>query len=185
MTDTEEELVGQPTDEVPKRDPDGECNGKRWEKRDGETVFVGYCGLAEAWGRDDSSGRCKYHHNGDHGGGGAPEGNDNAVTHGAFREFFTRSLTEAETTMVKQAEELLEDDASAQRVGRMAASLCLVQYDRGGDERFMRRFESICDKFGITPDEQIKHDHEHTGTVTQEITFSLSDDQLEALDEYY
>lgn len=98
---------------------------------------------------------------------GASEGNDNAVTHGAFREFFAKSLTNEEAQAVRQAEQLLEDTNDAQQVGRTAASLCLIQYNRTGDERFMRRFESICDTFEIAPEDVQKHEHsgelEHSG----------------------
>lgn len=161
MSDDESDPVGKPIDEVPKREPDGDCNGKRWEKRADETVFVGYCDLDEAWGRDADTGRCSYHHNGDHGAGGAPEGNDNAVTTGAFRDHFTSHLTDAEMEAFNEARELLEDPSGAQEIARTAATICLLQFDRGGDERFMRRFESLCDKFGIAPEDVERH--EHTG----------------------
>jgi hypothetical protein len=86
MTDTEEDLVGKPIDQVPKRDPDDDnCNGRRTDRRDGETVFVGYCDLTPGWGTDHvGEGRCKHHDapGGAREGAGAPPKNQNARTHG-------------------------------------------------------------------------------------------------------
>lgn len=61
--------------EVPKLPAGKLCNARR--TRDGE--FVGYCNKSSGWGTDDDGGRCKLH-----GGAspGAPEGNQNATTHG-------------------------------------------------------------------------------------------------------
>jgi len=99
MDVTEDELVGEPLDQVPQQDPTGEaCMGRRSEKQDGESVFVGYCGAWPGKGTDHvGEGRCSKHG----GAGGAPEGNDNAegndggsapednanaVTHGAYAD---------------------------------------------------------------------------------------------------
>jgi len=99
MDVTEDELVGEPLDQVPEQDPtDERCMGRRSEKRDGESVFLGYCGAWPGKGTDHvGEGRCSKHG----GAGGAPEGNDNAegndgggapenntnaVTHGAYAD---------------------------------------------------------------------------------------------------
>lgn len=154
-----DELVGQPTSDVPKLDPDGQCNGKRWEKRATGNVFAGYCSLDEGWGRgeDVTDGRCKHHHGsgGARDGAGAPEGNDNAVKHGAFSDRFVDSLTEDELEEFRDARTLLDTPEGAQDLGRDAASLALIRFDRSGDERFLRRFESICEKFNIVPDDEL------------------------------
>lgn len=112
------------------------------------------CGLSAGWGTDKTDGPCKYH-----GGAstGAPEGNTNAVTHGAWAEsFVTDFLTDAEIDRVKDAEQLLGTPESAQDVARTAAAITLEQFRRSGDERFLRRFESICDKFGIAPADELE-----------------------------
>ena len=90
IEDTDEDLTGKPADDVPKREPDGDCNGKRTKGRGGESVFVGYCGQPEGWGcgPDITEGRCKHHgglNSGENGQGGT-EGNTNAVTHGAYAD---------------------------------------------------------------------------------------------------
>jgi len=36
--------------------------------------------------------------------------------------------------------------------------MALEQFRRTGDERFLRRFESICDKFEIAPDDVQRHE---------------------------
>jgi len=99
MDVNEEALVGEPLEEVPEQSPTDEaCMGRRSEKRDGESVFVGYCGAWPGKGTDHvGEGRCSKHG----GAGGAPEGNDNAegndggaapegntnaVTHGAYAD---------------------------------------------------------------------------------------------------
>lgn len=107
------------------------------------------CGLKAGWGTDHVGvGACKLHG----GNAGAPEGNDNAVTVGAWAEdFYEGFLTQAEQKRVEKSAELLGDEANAKEIAQHAASVSLEQFRRTGDERFMRRFESICDKFSITP----------------------------------
>lgn len=90
MEDTDEEHLGKPADDVPQQEPDGDCNGKRTKRRDGESVFAGYCGQPEGWGcgPDVTEGRCKHHgglNSGENGQGGT-EDNTNAVTHGAYAD---------------------------------------------------------------------------------------------------
>jgi hypothetical protein len=125
------------------------------------------CGHPAGWGTDNDSGPCKFH-GGATEGAGAPEGNDNAVTVGAWAEdFYDGFLTEAEQDRVEKSAEILGDNAGAQEVARHAASVCLEQFRRTGDERFMRRYESICDKAGIFPEEEI--DVSGDVTVTEEL----------------
>ncbi|WP_324757066.1 hypothetical protein [Haloarcula montana] len=93
MDVTEEDLIGEPLDQVPQQQPtDGSCMGRRWEKQDGETLFVGYCGAWPGKGTDHvGEGRCSKHggeagSGGEREGSGAPEENTNAVTHGAYAD---------------------------------------------------------------------------------------------------
>lgn len=162
----EDELIGQLSDDIPKIAPDAKCRGKRTEKRDGDSVFVGYCGSAAGKETDHlGEGRCKFHGGNNSGanGQGASEGNDNAVDHGGYRKHFTRHLTDGEQEAFDEARRALGDPKDAKQVAQTAASLCLIQYDRTGDERFMRRYESICDKAGIFPNEEI--DVNHSGSI--------------------
>jgi hypothetical protein len=97
-----------------------------------------------------------FHHGGQRENGGAPEGNDNAVTVAAWAEsFYDGFLTEAEKERVEESAEILGEKAGAQEIARHAASVCLEQFRRTGDERFMRRYESLCEKAGLFPDEEI------------------------------
>lgn len=85
----EEELVGEPLEDVPKISPDAKCRGRRTEGPEGEKVFAGYCGARA--GKETNhlgEGRCKFHggNNSGENGQGATEGNMNAVTHGAYAE---------------------------------------------------------------------------------------------------
>lgn len=127
------------------------------------------CRLVEGWGYENtSSGFCRKH--GDRGGtegnqnavgndGGAPEQNDNAVTHGAYRKHFTSHITDGEQDAFGDAREQLETPEGAQDVARVAATNCLLQFQRSGDERFLRRFEGLCDKFGIAPADELDVNH--------------------------
>jgi len=123
-------------------------------KRDGSGEE---CQLPAGWGTDNDSGRCKYHGGagGTNADGSSHEGNDYAAKAGAWADdFFDGFLTEEEQRRVKEGVEVLGEDAGAQELGRFAAMLALEQFRRTGDDRFMRRYESICDKAGIFPDER-------------------------------
>lgn len=168
----EEELVGEPADEVPKQEStDEDCRGKRVD----DGAFVGYCQAWPGQGTDHvGEGRCKFHGglNSGENGQGARADNENAVTHGAFREHFTSGLTEGERMAFDDAYDQLGEPESAQDVGRAAASICLLQFRRSGDERFLRRFEGLCDKFGIAPEDVERHEHtgEDGGPIEVNIT---------------
>lgn len=127
------------------------------------------CGHPAGWGTDNDSGPCKHH--GGAGGdvgdpGGAPEANTNAAKAGAWADnFFEDFLTEAEQRRVREATEVLGSEAGAQELGRHVAMLALEQFRRTGDERFLRRFESICDKFSIAPADEVEVTGEDGGAL--------------------
>jgi len=116
-----------------------------------------YCLLTAGWGVDDTNeGPCKHHF-------GAVDNrgeNNPQYKHGAFSEYFTDHLTEMEQEAFDEAREALEEPGSAQSIARHAASMCLVKFRRTGDERFLRRFESLCDKFSIAPEDELTVHHE-------------------------
>lgn len=151
-----DDLVGEPVDDVPEREPDEYCNARR--TRDG--TFIGYCQRTSGWGTERDSGRCSSH-GGSGGSSDEHEGNDWAATHGAYSDSFVQDfLTEEEIERVRQAEELLEEPESAQALARTVAGITLEQFRRTGDERFLRRYEAICDTFGIAPDDELTVNHE-------------------------
>lgn len=161
-----DDLVGKPLEEVPERDPDEHCNARR--TRDGR--FVGYCKRTSGWGTDRDTGRCSSH-GGSGGSSTEHEGNDWAATHGAYSEsFVTNFLREEEIARVEQAEDLLGDPESAQGLARTVAAITLEQFRRTGDERFLRRYESICDTFNIAPDEVERREHTGEGGGAIEVT---------------
>lgn len=119
----------------------------------------GECGLPAGWGTEFDSGKCR-HCRGTSPDGSSHEGNDWAATHGAYSESFVEDfLRDEEIERVKQFEELAGSIEGAQAVARTAAGIALEQFRRTGDERFLRRYESICDTFGIAPDDVQKVDH--------------------------
>lgn len=167
-----DDLVGEPVGDVPIRDPDEHCNARR--SRDGQ--FIGYCKRTAGWGTDSDGGRCSSHG----GKGGAPEGNDNAVTVAAYSESFVEDfLREDEIERVKQAQEILGDVDGAQEWGRLAAAIAMEQFRRTGDERFLRRAESICDTFGLAPADEL----ELSGSVDGTQTVSFDEETAAAIRE--
>jgi len=135
------------------------------------------CALKAGWGTDHVGvGACKLHG----GNAGAPEGNDNAVDVAAWAEdFYADFLTEAEKDRVMKSAEALGDEATAREQAAHAASVCLEQFRRTGDERFMRRYESIADTFGLAPADEVTVDADVavSGDVSAEfVTYTPDDD---------
>lgn len=113
-------------------------------------------------------------------GRGAPEGNTNAVSVEAWSESFVSDfLREEEIERVRRGSDALGTPEGAQELARQVAMVCLEQFRRTGDERFLRRYESICDKANIFPEEEI----DLSGDVT--ITEELGSDKKEMLAEMF
>lgn len=170
--DDENALVGMDPDEVPKQEPTDEaCLGKKTSG--GE--FKGFCRATPGRGTDHlGEGRCKHHgglNSGENGQGGT-EGNQNAVTHGAYAQHAVNSLTEAEREAFEEISEKLEDPEDAQEIARHAASYCLMMGHRAADDRWFRRYEGLCDKFGIAPEDVERREHtgEGGGPVQMDVT---------------
>lgn len=104
---------------------------------------------------------------------GAPEKNTNAATHGAYAESFVENfLTDDEIERVEQAQELLGTPEGAQAHARLMASIAIEQHRRSGDDRFLRRYEAICDKAGLFPDDVQKHEHTGEGGGPLEVVIN-------------
>ena len=115
-----------------------------------------YCTLAAGWGVDGKTEGACSHHTGAIDNQG--ENNPN-YEHGAFLSHFTDHLTDSETDALDDVKAQLETPEGAQDVARTAAATCLLQFQRSGDERFLRRFEGLCDKFGIAPADELDVNH--------------------------
>lgn len=114
------------------------------------------CGRAAGWGTPNDSGRCR-RHLGTSPDGSSHDGNDWASKHGAYSEkFVTDFLTDQEQSMLDDVQEVLETPEGAQANARMVAAIAQLQFRRTGDERFLRRYESICDTFGIAPADELE-----------------------------
>lgn len=189
----QEALVGRSSEEVPTVAPGEKCNGKRTTGSD-PVEFQGYCKNVAGKGTDHlHEGRCQ-----NHGGsnipapegndyavdndGGAPLGNDNRVDHGAFAANFRDSMTEGEVEAFNELSESLQDPGSAQQVGITLASEYLIKYQRTGDVRFGRRFESVCETFGVAPEDMQEHLHTHDHRHRHDHDQELSDRELSAID---
>lgn len=83
-----------------------------------------------------------------------PDGDDHGrPDHRAAATQLTEELTNGEQAAFDDAREMLESPEGAQDVARSAAALCLIQFKRSGDSRFIRRFENISVTFGLAPDD--------------------------------
>lgn len=152
-------------------------------KRDGSGDA---CQLPPGWGTDHvGEGRCKHHDapGGAREGAGAPEENTNAATHGAYSQSFVENfLTDEEIERVEQAQELLDTPEGAQDHARLMAAIAIEQYRRSGDERFLRRYEAICDKAGIFPADELSVDGNFDHAFDVDITHhrEAPDDESES-----
>lgn len=159
MDASEEDLIGQPTGEVPKREPTAEdCMGKRTKKRDGEVVFVGYCRSWPGRGTDHvGEGRCKNHGglNSGENGQGAPAGNANAATHGAFKTHFRSDLEPDEQAAIDDLVAHLTDITDERVVAAECAAEALMKYKRSGDSRFLREARQWFAEFNLIPNEDV------------------------------
>jgi hypothetical protein len=132
------------------------------------------CGQPAGYGTDFDEGKCK-HHRGTSSDGSSHEGNDWAATHGAYSESFVKDfLTEKEIKRVEQAREVLETPEGAQADARLMAAIAKEQFRRTGDERFLRRYESICDTFGIAPADELEVSGELSGELTGEVAVNIT-----------
>lgn len=113
------------------------------------------CGQPAGYGTDFDDGKCK-HHRGTNADGSSHDGNDWAATHRAYSESFVRDfLRDDEIERVEQFQEISDTPEGAQAIAKTAAAIALEQFRRSGDERFLRRYESICDTFAIAPADEL------------------------------
>lgn len=176
----EDEYIGDPLSEVPKQQPTSEnCMGKRWEKRDGGTVFVGYCRSWPGRGTDHvGEGRCTNHggHNSGENGQGAPEENDNRTTHGAFKEHFASDLTPAERDAIDDLVDHLTDINDERAIAAEVAAEALIKYKRSADSRFLREARQWFSEFNLIPNEDV---FEHTGSGGGPLSIAVNETVVE------
>lgn len=135
------------------------------------------CGNYAGSGTDFDEGKCR-HHRGTSPDGKSHKGNDWAATHHAYSESFVEEfLRDEEIERVRQFEELTGTVEGAQAIARTAAGIALEQFRRTGDDRFLRRYESICDTFGIAPADEV----ELSGSVDGERTISFDPETAAAI----
>lgn len=108
----EEQLIGEPLEEVPKIDPDQYCNSRSAERNEkGESVFSGYYSLRAGWGTDHVGEGCCRLHGGVIVGAGAPEHNQNAQKHALSADpyHYHQSLDEEGKEFVRDVSATIED----------------------------------------------------------------------------
>ena len=107
------------------------------------------CQLPAGWGTDHTGeGRCKHH-----GGAssGAPEGNTNSQTHGAFKEHFRSDLTDAEQEAIDELVDHLTDIEGPRVIAAESAAEALMKYKRSADSRFLREARQWFADFNLIP----------------------------------
>lgn len=109
------------------------------------------CGLSAGWGTDNEAGPCKFH-----GGAspGAPEGNTNAMIHGAFSEHFRDSLTEREHAALDAVLRHLDGIDDERTLAAEVAGEALLKYARAGDDRMLREARMWMKDFNLMPNEE-------------------------------
>ena len=105
----------------------------------------GYCE-----GHPMDNGSC-YHHGGKNENGGAPEKNDNATDHGAFKEHFRSDLTDAEQEAIDDLVSHLEEIDGPRAIAAESAAEALMKYKRSADSRFLREARQWFADFNLIP----------------------------------
>lgn len=127
---------------------ENECGDHGGTNRHGEP-----CGRPAGWGTDFDDGKCK-HHRGTNADGSSHEGNNYAADTGAWaKSFLTDFLRDDEIERVMNASDIIGEPEGAQDLAQKVAVVCLEQFRRTGDQRFLQRYESICDKANLFPDD--------------------------------
>lgn len=143
MSQSESDLIGDPIEDVPQREPGEHCNAR---KSSGGT-FQGYCGAVSGKGTDHlGDGRCSHH------GGNSPRGKDSPnYKHGAYSEHMQSDLTADEKAAYEELVGALEDPDEALSTIRELAAEALLKYKRSADQRFLREFRQLADTFNLAP----------------------------------
>ena len=83
--------------------------------------------------------------------GGAPDENDNAEDHGAFKEHFRSDLTDAEAEAIDALVSHLEDIHGPRAIAAESAAEALMKYKRSADSRFLREARQWFGDFNLIP----------------------------------
>ena len=118
-------------------------------------------GKCSSHGGSDRSGAPEGNTNAKGNDGGAPEENTNAADHGAYSDKFLDGFVGPDgKERIEDGYDLAEDPEGAQKQARLMAQVALEKFRVTGDERFLRRYESICRKASIFPNDEMTMNHE-------------------------
>jgi hypothetical protein len=138
MNPDESDLIGQPVEGVPEREPDYHCNGR---KTIGD-IFEGYCQARAGKGTDHvGRGRCKHH------GGGSPRGEDSPhFEHGLFSDH----LSEEDRAVVDALDEYEDAEKLEELINWRLVRLrrALRELSEEEEMSFWDAFQEILDKTG-------------------------------------
>lgn len=83
--------------------------------------------------------------------GSSHDGNDNAETHGAFKEHFRSDLTPEEAKAIDSLVDHLEDVTGPRAIAAESAAEALMKYKRSADSRFLREARQWFGDFNLIP----------------------------------
>lgn len=84
---------------------------------------------------------------------GAPEDNENAVTHGAFKKHFRSDLEPEEKDAIDDMVASLREIDDEREIPAEVAAEALIKYKRSADSRFMREARQWFSEFNLLPNE--------------------------------
>lgn len=111
------------------------------------------CGRPAGWGTDFEDGKCK-HHRGTNADGSSHENNDNATTHGAFKEHFRSDLEPEEKDAIDDMVQALREINDERAIPAEVAAEALMKYKRSADSRFLREARQWFSEFNLLPNAQ-------------------------------
>lgn len=129
-----------------------------------------YCLLAAGWGEDRTVGPCKKHPiEGEQWG----ESNPNFKA-GATSQYFKSKLSERQRGVYDEVVKALDDDAEAKTIFRHVGTQLIIRGESMSDPAMIREGRQILAEFGIVETAAEKHEHEHSGGLSGEVSVNIS-----------
>lgn len=180
MTDTEYEI----SDEPPRDDDGHPIHPERGHRICGATKSdrttptshgrerdeYDYCLLAAGWGEDRNIGPCQKHPvTGEQWGTSNP-----AFAAGKTSEYFKSKLSERQREVYDEVAENLDDDENAKVVLSHFATRLMMLGEHSKDAAMLREGRQLLSEFGIVETAAEKHEHEHSGELSGDVSVNIS-----------
>ena len=139
----EDELIGEPIENVPQKDPDYQCNARKSEKREeGPNLFRGYCKNRAGKGTDHvGEGRCDRH------GGASPRGEDHpSFKHGLFSDHLSDEDREAMAAIEGTSNPEALQSMINYELLRLRRAVAYLEGEEDDSRTFFDAFERVLDE---------------------------------------